>query len=101
MMSITLNYLVLLFVRTEQGFVPAQPPSPIKGVTMEPLGMISKFPELLYLETSSKRTFTFTPVAVRAFCSQTVSCLKILRSDATVVRTQTFCCETNTLPSVL
>ena len=44
MMSITLNYLVLLFVRTQQGFVPAHPLFPIKGVTMEPLGMISKYP---------------------------------------------------------
>ena len=59
------NYLVL-FVRTEQGFVPAHPPSPIKGVTMEPLGMISKFPELLYLETSSEGgKFTFTLPWVR------------------------------------
>ena len=59
------NYLVL-FVRTEQGFVPAHPPSSIKGVTMETLGMISKFPELLYFETSSEGgNVTFTLRCVR------------------------------------
>ena len=59
------NYLVL-FVRTEQAFVTAHPPSSIKGLTMEPLGMIWKFPELLYLETSSEGgNVTFTLPCVR------------------------------------